>query len=339
MLMTEEEIAEWVEFLREWRTKREIEEEGIDLDVLRDLGYSIEEREVLHKYPRKRPIRIPPTRYGIRFDKVALIHIWNSIEAIRRIEDTPEGQEINIIEEILEEGRGEPWNIDFTARRIRYRGFDRELARRYRRPGVSISYQERDFRELLRLGRLRTWEERERVIFVSILVKYYKILWLRTQFARLYYAKEETEETPVPLCEFRVFVYHTELNKYSLEDFEEIEYHLGLIQSMKSSRDHDYWLSVMAEIVVIASEESEPIGDNDVQREAIDYVHRHAIWYKWKRVERRRTIEIKGEYSEGDFTKWELDLVRAEILNTKLHHIEGKLIPAVEVRDYDLKYV
>ena len=333
--MTEEEISEWLSFLTEWRTESEIEDEGIDLEFLRERGYSIEEKEVLHKYPRKRPIRIPPTRWGIRFDSTALIHIWNAIEAIRSIERTPEGEEISRIEEILEEGKREPYNIDFKVgrprERVRYHGFDKELARRYRRPRVSVSYQERDFRELLRLGRLRTRQEREKVIFVEVLVKYYKIMWMRTQFARLYYATIETEATPTPLCEFRVYVYHTELDKYLIREFSAIEYHMGLIQSLKAVRSHDTWLESIEEIVIIAVEEAEPIGDNDVQPEAVNYVHRHAVWFKQR--------DKPKEYSEVDFTKWELDLLAQRRLSHKLHHIEGKLIPAAEERDYDLKYV
>ena len=329
--MTEEEISEWLSFLTEWRTQGEIEDEGIDLEFLRERGYSIEEKEVLYKYPRKRPIRIPPTRWGIRFDKVALIHIWNALEAIRRVAFYYEGQEINIIEEILEEGRGEPWNIDFTARRVLYKGFDKELADRYRRPRVSVSYQERDFRELLRLGRLRTRQDREKVIFVTVKVTYYKIMWLRTQLARLYYASIETEATPIPLCEFRVFVYHTELDKYKINEFSSVEYHMGLIQSLKAVRSHDTWLESIEEIVIVAVEENEPIGDNDVQPEAVNYVHRHAVWFKQR--------DKPKEYSEADFTKWELDLLAQRRLSHKLHHVEGKLIPAAEERDYDLKYV
>ena len=329
--MTEEEISVWLSFLSVWRTQDEIEDEGIDLERLRELGYSIEEKEEIIKYPRKRPIRVPPRRGGLYFDKVALIHIWNALEAIRRVRDYPEGAEINIIEEILEEGRKEPYNIDFTAKRVLYRGFDKELARKYRRPRVSVSYQERDFRELLRLGRLPTRQDREKVIFVEVKVKFYKIMWMRTQLARLYYAKIETAETPTPLCEFRVFVYHTELDKYTLDNFSSIEYHMGLIQSLKAVRSHDNWLDSIEEIVVVAAEENEPIGDNDVQPEAVNYVHRHAVWFK----QRNRP----KEYSERDFTNWELDLLTQRRLDRKLHHIEGKLIPALEERDYDLKYV
>jgi hypothetical protein len=141
--------------------------------------------------------------------------------------------------------------------------------------------------------------------------------------------------SPEPFAEFRVFAYHKKPEEYDLFNFVDIAQHLEVIlRKDKLYSDIidriDYFQIYRTE----QSERSEYQGENTVQFDALNYVHRRAETYP------DEDEGYQGEiYEERDITKSELRLIFDNYLEQKLHHVRGELISILEERDYGLKYV
>lgn len=166
-----------------------------------------------------------------------------------------------------------------------------------------------------------------------------EIKFFRTSFNITFYRAKGGDKTrqgsPEPYAEFRVFAYHQKPEVYDLFDFVDIAQHLEVI--LRKDNLYSDLMDRIDRYQIFSreqSERSEMQGENTVQVEALNYVHRRAETYP------DDDEGYEGEiYEERDLTTSELRLIFELYLEKKLHHVKGELISITEERDYGLKYV
>jgi hypothetical protein len=168
--------------------------------------------------------------------------------------------------------------------------------------------------------------------YKDIKAKLYEELpqWFRSQLSEEWNFKPVSEETPKPICELRVFVYHKNPESYR-DKIEAGKWHEIIIHMLdihKLAAPHKiYFGDSYAEHKL----ERERVSESEVQPNAKMYVHRYSVWFKQSGKK-----GDKAEYKEQYFT--DREEVYGDILKVKLHHVRGELMSYYSERDYKPLY-